>query len=87
MFLIDLKENYCKKLTAIDTEANLLLECIDDKYLVYVEEHLNKKISKVYCYSYRKWWKKCIYKTNQKIIGVIKRWKLKNVYQALLIRH
>lgn len=55
MFLIDLKENYCKKLTAIDTEANLLLECIDDKYLVYVEEHLNKKISKVYCYSYRKW--------------------------------
>lgn len=69
---IDLKNNCSKKLTDIDTEINLLLECIDDKYLFYVEEHLDKKISNVYCYSIESGKKRCIYKTNQKIIGVIK---------------
>ena len=59
-----------KKLTDIDTQSNFLLECIDDKYLIYVEEDSYKRMSKVYCYYIETGEKKYIYKTNKKIIGV-----------------
>ena len=45
---IDLKNNKVKELTDIDTQSNFLLECIDDKYLVYVEEGSYERRSKVY---------------------------------------
>ena len=67
---VDLKNNTVKKLTDIDTQSNFLLECIDDKYLVYVEEGSYERRSKVYCYYIETGEKKCIFKTNKKIIGV-----------------
>ena len=67
---IDLKNNTVKELTDIDTQSNCLFECIDDKYLVYVEEGSYERRSKVYCYYIETGEKKCIYKTNKKIVGV-----------------
>ncbi len=67
---IDLKNNTVKKLTDVDSEKNFLLECIDDKYLIYVEQESYKRKSKVYCYYIETGEKKCIFKTNKEIVGV-----------------
>ena len=67
---VDLENNIVKKLTDIDTQSNFLLECIDDKYLVYVEEGSYERRSKVYCYYIETGEKKCIFKTNKEIVGV-----------------
>ncbi len=67
---IDLKNNTVKKLTDVDSEENFLLECIDDKYLIYVEQERYKRKSKVYCYYIETGEKKCIFKTNKEIVGV-----------------
>ena len=67
---IDLKNNTVKKLTDVDSEENFLLECIDDKYLIYVEQESYKRKSKVYCYYIETGEKKCIFKTNKEIVGV-----------------
>ncbi|MCI9109755.1 MAG: hypothetical protein HFI00_16525 [Lachnospiraceae bacterium] len=67
---IDLKNNTVKELTDIDTQSNCLFECIDDKYLVYVEEGSYERRSKVYCYYIETGEKKCIFKTNKEIVGV-----------------
>ena len=67
---IDLKNNTVKKLTDVDSEKNFLLECIDDKYLIYVEQERYKRKSKVYCYYIETGEKKCIFKTNKEIVGV-----------------
>lgn len=66
----ELKNNTVKELTDIDTQSNFLLECIDDKYLVYVEEGSYERRSKVYCYYIETGEKKCIFKTNKEIVGV-----------------
>lgn len=60
-----------RELMALDTEFNFMLELIDDRYLVYVEECYNKKKSKVYCLDIETGEKKCIYKTKSKVVGVI----------------
>ena len=67
---IDLKNNTVKKLTDVDSEKNFLLECIGDKYLIYVEQESYKRKSKVYCYYIETGEKKCIFKTNKEIVGV-----------------
>ena len=67
---IDLKNNTVKELTDIDSEDNFLLECIDDKYIIYVEQERYKRKSKVYCYYIETGEKKCIFKTNKEIVGV-----------------
>lgn len=52
---------------------NLILQCVDDKYLYYVERHSSQKYSKLYCLNLESGKTKCIYKTDKEIVGIIER--------------
>lgn len=54
----------------IDTN-NFLISCVDDRYLFYIEEDNGK--SKVYCLNMERKKKKCIYKTDEEIVGIAMR--------------
>ncbi len=56
----------------LDT-SNYTLYCKDDKYLYYVEQKSDKKWCKLYCLNLETGKKKCVYKTDKDIVGIIER--------------
>lgn len=57
-------------LQEIDTD-NFVLENIDNKFLLYVEETDEKEMAKVYQLDLQSGKTKCIYRTNKKVIGIV----------------
>lgn len=70
---IDLENGKEHMLVEEFDSENSVLKCVDDKYLYYVEQHGQKKWCKLYCMNLETGEKKCIYKTDKKIVGIIER--------------
>lgn len=69
---INLEDGAIRELQTIDTDKNYLLKIVDDKYLIYVEQKSErKKSNRVYCMNLETGQKKCIYKADKRIIGII----------------
>lgn len=50
---------------------NFVLKSVDDRYLYYVEESVKKKNAKLYCLDLESGHKKCIFRTDREIVGII----------------
>lgn len=50
---------------------NFVLKNVDDRYLYYVEGSVKKKNAKLYCLDLESGHKKCIFRTDREIVGII----------------
>lgn len=73
---INLVDGTTRELQKLKSD-NFLLKNVDDRYLYYVEESANKKNAKLYCIDLESGKKRCIFRTDKKIVGVI----IENVFK------
>lgn len=67
---INLVDGTTRELQKLKSD-NFLLKNVDDRYLYYVEESANKKNAKLYCLDLESGHKKCIFRTDREIVGII----------------
>lgn len=70
MIEINLVDGTTRELQKLKSN-NFVLKNADDRYLYYVEESANKKNAKLYCLDLESGHKKCIFRTDRKIVGII----------------
>lgn len=55
------------------SEENFILHSVDDKFLIYIDQSSYKKNCKVYCLNLESGKRKCIYRTDKRIVGIIEK--------------
>ena len=68
---LDAEDGTSRQLMKFDSE-DFSLEVVDVRYLYYVQKSSNQKMSKIYCYDLETDKRKCVYRTDKEIVGIIK---------------